>query len=80
MMSTQPALPELLVTVSPDRLGGEPVFAGTRVPVRALFDYLEAGDPLGRFLDHFPGVKREHALAVLALARVALLNKVADAA
>ena len=46
-------------------LGGAPVFAGTRVPVRALFDYLEHGRPLGEFLDDFPTVKREQAIAVL---------------
>ena len=46
-------------------LGGTPVFRGTRVPVQALFDYVEAGDPLERFLDHFPGVTREQAVAAL---------------
>jgi len=57
------------VTATPDRLGGEPVFAGTRVPVQAMFDYLEAGDSLDRFIDHFPDVARGHALAVLELSR-----------
>ena len=46
-------------------LGGEPVFAGTRVPVRSLFDHLEGGDSIGDFLDGFPSVKREQVLAVL---------------
>ena len=59
------ALPHPLVTATPSRLGGEAVFAGTRVPVQAMFDYLQAGDPLDRFLDHFPDVSRTHALAVL---------------
>lgn len=46
-------------------MGGAPVFRGTRVPVQALFDYIEAGDPLERFLDHFPTVSREQAVAAL---------------
>ena len=54
-----------VVESSPDILGGTLVFRGTRVPVTALFDYLAAGDPLERFLDHFPTVKREQAVALL---------------
>ncbi len=50
---------------SPERLGGVPVFRGTRVPVSALFDYLCAGDSIDRFMDHFPGVTREQVDAVL---------------
>jgi uncharacterized protein (DUF433 family) len=46
-------------------MSGTPVFAGTRVPVKTLFDYLAAGDPLGRFLEHFPDVSYEQAAAVL---------------
>jgi uncharacterized protein (DUF433 family) len=53
----------------PDILGGTLVFAGTRVPVRTLLDYLEAGDSLDEFLDHFPSVSREQAIAVLELAK-----------
>ncbi|WP_026101272.1 DUF433 domain-containing protein [Synechococcus sp. PCC 7336] len=53
----------------PDILGGIPVFVGTRVPVKTLLDYLEAGDPLDEFLDHFPSVRREQAIAVLELAK-----------
>jgi uncharacterized protein (DUF433 family) len=49
----------------PEVLGGVPVFAGTRVPVRALIDYLEAGESLDEFLEDFPSVKREQAVAVL---------------
>ena len=44
---------------------GEPVFVGTRVPLKNLLDYLEAGDSLEVFLDEFPDVTREHALAAL---------------
>jgi uncharacterized protein (DUF433 family) len=57
-------LPNPLITVSAQRLSGAPVFAGTRVPVQALFDYLEAGAPLDEFLEDFPNVSREHAIAV----------------
>lgn len=53
----------------PDILGGTPVFVGTRVPVKTLLDYLEAGDPLDEFLDHFPSVQREQAIAALELAK-----------
>jgi uncharacterized protein (DUF433 family) len=52
-----------------DILGGVPVFVGTRVPVKTLVDYLEAGDPLDEFLDHFPSVSREQAIATLELAK-----------
>ena len=58
---------------SPDILGGTPVFSGTRVPVRTLIDYLEAGDSLNEFLADFPTVTREQAVAVLEQAREALL-------
>jgi uncharacterized protein (DUF433 family) len=68
-------VPEPLITSSPDRLGGTPVFAGTRVPVQALLDYLEGGDSLDDFLLDFPSVSREHAIAVLEAAKSALLAK-----
>jgi uncharacterized protein (DUF433 family) len=53
----------------PDILGGTPVFVGTRVPMKTLLDYLEAGDSLDEFLDHFPTVRREQAIAALELAK-----------
>lgn len=53
----------------PNILGGMPVFVGTRVPMKTLLDYLEAGDPLNEFLDHFPSVRREQAIATLELAK-----------
>lgn len=56
--------PDPLITTSPDRLSGTPVFAGTRVPVQTLVDYLEAGDSLDDFLTDFPSISREHAIAV----------------
>jgi uncharacterized protein (DUF433 family) len=49
----------------PDILGGAPVFVGTRVPLGALFDYLEHGHPLAEFLDDFPTVTKEQAARVL---------------
>ena len=67
--------PEPLITTNPERLGGTPVFAGTRVPVQTLMDYLEGGDSLDDFLMDFPSVTREHAIAVLEVAKSALLAK-----
>jgi uncharacterized protein (DUF433 family) len=65
--------PDPLITVSPDFLSGAPVFTGTRVPVQNLFDYLEGGEPLAEFLEDFPNVSREHAIAVLEQAKSALV-------
>jgi uncharacterized protein (DUF433 family) len=62
-----------VVHSDPKILGGTPVFVGTRVPVQTLFDYLEAGDSLDRFLDQFPTVTRDQAVAALELARDALV-------
>lgn len=58
-----------VVHSDPEILGGTPVFVGTRVPVKTLYDYLEAGDPLDDFLNDFPSVTREQAVAALELAR-----------
>ena len=58
-----------LVTRSDEVMSGAVVFAGTRVPVQTLLDYLEEGDTLDHFLEDFPTVSREHALAVLELAK-----------
>lgn len=58
-----------VVHSDPDILGGTPVFVGTRVPMKTMLDYLEAGDSLDEFLDHFPSVSREQAVAVLELAK-----------
>lgn len=49
----------------PETLGGTPVFVGTRVPLQALLDYIEGGHPLADFLDDFPTVSREQAIAAL---------------
>lgn len=63
-----------LINASPERLGGTPVFAGTRVPIQSLFEHLEAGYPLDQFLAEFPSLTREHAVAVLELAMRALIT------
>jgi uncharacterized protein (DUF433 family) len=63
---------DLVVHRDPEILGGTPVFVGTRVPVKILFDYLEAGDSLEVFLDEFPSVTREQAVWALELAREVL--------
>ena len=62
-----------LITIDPDIHSGTPVFKGSRVPIKTLFDHLEAGDPLDVFLDDFPSVSRELAVAVLEEARAALV-------
>ena len=69
-------MPKSFIVVDPEIQSGAAVFAGTRVPIKNLFDYLEAGDSLEVFLDQFPTVSREASIAVLEQARQAL---VADA-
>ena len=68
-----------IVHSDPDILGGTPVFVGTRVPVRTLFDYVAAGDSLDEFLDHFPTVAREQAVAALARANELLAARALSA-
>jgi uncharacterized protein (DUF433 family) len=68
-----------VVHSDPEIMGGTPVFYGTRVPFSTLFDYLEAGDPLDVFLDHFPSVTRSQAVAALELARSLLESRAAAA-
>ena len=62
-----------IVHSDPEIVSGTPVFVGTRVPVRTLIDHLAAGDPLDVFLDDFPSVSREQAVAALEYAGEALL-------
>lgn len=73
-------LPDPLITISPDYLSGEPIFTGTRLMVQTLFDYIEGGDPLDEFLEDFPNVTREHAVAVLEMAQRAAIAEAAKAA
>lgn len=61
-----------VVHSDPEIMSGTPVFVGTRVPLYNLFDYLEAGDPLEKFLASFPSVTREQAVAALELAKEAV--------
>jgi uncharacterized protein (DUF433 family) len=65
---------EELIERNPGKMSGTAVFAGTRVPISHLFDCLEAGDGLEEFLDQFPSVSREQAVAVLSASRESLLN------
>lgn len=62
-----------LVSQSPDILGGTPVFAGTRVPIQTLLDYLEAGETIDQFLEGFPTVSREQVLAFLKEAKARMV-------
>ena len=57
------------VSIDPEVMSGTPVFAGTRVPVQNLFDYIEGGEDLTEFLDDFPSVSKEAAVAVLEMAK-----------
>jgi len=59
----------------PEILGGTPVFTGTRVPVKTLFDYLEEGDSVDNFLEDFPTVARDQALALLEIAKDSVLTR-----
>jgi len=63
-----------LITVDPDILGGTPVFKGTRVPVRTLFEYLENDYSLEEFLECFPSLSRDHIRQVLERSEQALLS------
>ncbi len=67
-------LPSPLVIHSDDVMSGAVVFAGTRVPLQTLIDYLEEGDRLDDFLEDFPTVTREHAVAVLEIAKESLIR------
>ena len=67
------ALVSSVIHSDPEILGGTPVFVGTRVPLQTLIDYLEAGRPLADFLEDFPSVSRDQAVAALELAKQALL-------
>lgn len=65
-----------IIEINPDKVSGAPLFAGTRVPIKNLFDYLEAGDTLEDFLEGFPPVTREQAVAVLQMAEQSLVKEV----
>ena len=63
-----------IIWVNPQRMGGVPCFAGTRVPIKTLFGYLEGGEPLEEFLADFEGVTRAQAEAVVSLAAEGLIQ------
>lgn len=62
-----------IVSCSPDIMGGTPVFAGTRVPIQTLLDYLEAGENIDEFLEGFPTVKRDQVIAFLEEAKARMV-------
>lgn len=66
-----------IISVSPDIMGGTPVFAGTRVPVQTLLDYLKAGESIDDFLDGFPSVARKQVIAFLEEAGKQLIDMIA---
>ena len=63
------------ISIDPEVMSGTAVFAGTRVPVQNLFDYIEGGEDLSEFLDDFPSVSKETALAVLEMAKKTLTSE-----
>ena len=62
-----------VISRDPDVMGGTPVFAGTRVPIQTLLDYLEGGDSIDEFLDGFPSVSRQQVVQFLNQAKDRLL-------
>jgi uncharacterized protein (DUF433 family) len=60
---------ERVINIDPEILGGTPVFYGTRVPIKNLFDYLETGDSIETFLDDFDGVTKEQVIKVLEMSQ-----------
>ena len=66
---------EKVIIKDPNIMGGEPVFRGTRVPFKILTDYLEGGDSLDDFLEQYPSVTREHAIAAIEEARISLVSQ-----
>jgi uncharacterized protein (DUF433 family) len=70
----QRVLDTTFITINPHILGGTPVFAGTRLPVRILLEYIETGETLAEFLDDFPSVSRQLAQGVLQEAKQAVVH------
>lgn len=64
-----------VIEIDPEKVSGAPVFAGTRVPIQNLFDYLEGGESLDDFLEGFPPISREQAIEVLELAKISLMSE-----
>lgn len=66
-----------IIASSPEVMGGTPVFAGTRVPVQTLMDYIKGGESIDDFLDGFPTVTREQVIAFLEVAQEQIAKMVA---
>lgn len=65
---------EKIINIDPEIMSGTPVFKGTRVPIKNLFDYLETGESLETFLEDFPSVKKEQAITLLETAEKLLIE------
>lgn len=65
-----------IINIDPEIMSGTPVFAGTRVPVKNLFDYIETGETIENFIDDFPSVKREQAISLLETAEKLLTESI----
>ena len=65
---------EKIIQSDPEILGGTPVFAGTRVPIRSLFDHLEGGDSIDDFLEGFPSVQRDQVIGLLEISQERVLE------
>ena len=65
---------EELIQIDPEILGGTPVFSGTRVPIRSLFDHLEGGESIDDFLEGFPSVRRDQVVALLEMSQQRVLE------
>ena len=63
------------ISIDPEIMSGTPVFVGTRVPIKNLFDYIEGGEDLAEFLDDFPSVSKDAAVAVLEMAKRTLTTE-----
>jgi uncharacterized protein (DUF433 family) len=70
-----PTMQAQIISISPDVMGGTPVFAGTRVPIQTLLDYLEGGESIEDFLEGFPTVSREQVVAFLEASKEAMLSQ-----
>ncbi len=66
-----------IITVSPDIMSGTPVFAGTRVPIQTLLDYLKAGESIDDFLEGFPSVSKQQVITLLEEVEKQLISQVA---
>ena len=67
-----------VIIIDPEILGGTPVFAGTRVPLKFFFEYIESGETLDEFLFNFPTVKKDQALQLFEIAKKLIIQQVPD--